>query len=158
MANKTEQTVTDLISPIIEANNDLLWDLTFTKEGGQRVLRILLDKPDHQFITMNDLTLFTQEVNDLLDAVDPDPIPEAYVLDISSPGADRPLKELWHFEWAKEANENILVSLFVAKEGQKKWQGKIADLNKDGLTLTTTNGRLPLTFDEIAKAILDVQF
>ncbi|MGO2545081.1 MAG: hypothetical protein ACTH7G_03595, partial [Leuconostoc mesenteroides] len=58
----------------------------------------------------------------------------------------------------KEANENILVSLFVAKEGQKKWQGKIADLNKDGLTLTTTNGRLPLTFDEIAKAILDVQF
>ncbi|MGO2138116.1 MAG: ribosome maturation factor RimP, partial [Leuconostoc mesenteroides] len=48
--------------------------------------------------------------------------------------------------------------LFVAKEGQKKWQGKIADLNKDGLTLTTTNGRLPLTFDEIAKAILDVQF
>ncbi|MGO0154132.1 ribosome maturation factor RimP [Leuconostoc mesenteroides] len=158
MANKTEQTVTDLISPIIEANNDLLWDLTFTKEGGQRVLRILLDKPDHQFITMNDLTLFTQEVNDLLDAVDPDPIPEAYVLDISSPGADRPLKELWHFEWAKEANENILVSLFVAKEGQKKWQGKIADLNEDGLTLTTTNGRLPLTFDEIAKAILDVQF
>ncbi|MCM6837989.1 ribosome maturation factor RimP [Leuconostoc mesenteroides] len=158
MANKTEQTVIDLISPIIEAHNDLLWDLTFTKEGGQKVLRILLDKPEHQFITMNDLTLFTQEVNELLDTVDPDPIPEAYVLDISSPGADRPLKELWHFGWAKEANENILVSLFVAKEGQKKWQGKIADLNKDGLTLTTTNGRLPLTFDEIAKAILDVQF
>ena len=54
MANKTEQTVIDLISPIIEAHNDLLWDLTFTKEGGQKVLRILLDKPDHQFITMND--------------------------------------------------------------------------------------------------------
>ena len=80
------------------------------------------------------------------------------MLDISSPGADRPLKENWHFEWAKEANENILVSLFTNKNGQKRWQGKIQSLDQDGLVLKTENGDLPLTFDEIAKAILDVQF
>ncbi|WP_312982178.1 ribosome maturation factor RimP [Leuconostoc falkenbergense] len=158
MTSKTEQVVIDLITPILKTHDDLLWDLTITKEGGQKILRILIDKPNHEFITMDELTTFTQDVNELLDTVDPDPIPEAYMLDISSPGADRPLKENWHFEWAKEANENILVSLFTNKNGQKRWQGKIQLLDQDGLVLKTENGDLPLTFDEIAKAILDVQF
>ena len=92
MVNKVEQRIIELITPIVDRRKELLWDLTYTKEGGQKVLRILLDKPNHQFITMADLTAFTQEVNELLDTSDPDPIPEAYLLDISSPGADRPLR------------------------------------------------------------------
>ena len=82
MANKVEQKIEALIAPIVEQRNELLWDLTYTKEGGQKVLRILLDKPDHQFITMDELTDFTHEVNEFLDNSDPDPIPEAYMLDI----------------------------------------------------------------------------
>ena len=158
MVNKVEQTMIDLIQPLVEQQNDLLWDLTYTKEGGQKVLRILLDKANHELITMEELTLFTQKVNELLDAVEPDPIPEAYMLDISSPGVDRPLKAPWHFQWVKESDENILISLFVAKDGQKKWQGKIKALNDNGLILTTKNGELSLDFDEIAKAVLDIQF
>lgn len=158
MANKVEQKIEALIAPIVEQRNELLWDLTYTKEGGQKVLRILLDKPDHQFITMDELTDFTHEVNEFLDNSDPDPIPEAYMLDISSPGADRPLKQPWHFQWAKDSNENILVSLFVAKEGQKKWQGKIQSLQDDGVVLLTGQGSITLKFDEIAKAVLNIQF
>ncbi|AFS40215.1 MAG: ribosome maturation factor RimP [Leuconostoc gelidum] len=158
MVNKVEQKIIELITPIVDRRNELLWDLTYTKEGGQKVLRILLDKPNHQFITMADLTAFTQEVNEFLDTSDPDPIPEAYLLDISSPGADRPLKHPWHFKWAQDSNENILVSLFVAKNGQKKWQGKIKSLNDTGLVLLTDHGELILNFDEIAKAVLDIQF
>ncbi|MBZ5947994.1 ribosome maturation factor RimP [Leuconostoc gasicomitatum] len=158
MVNKVEQRIIELITPIVDRRKELLWDLTYTKEGGQKVLRILLDKPNHQFITMADLTAFTQEVNELLDTSDPDPIPEAYLLDISSPGADRPLKQPWHFKWAQDGNENILMSLFVAKNGQKKWQGKIKTLNDNGLVLLTDHGEIILNFDEIAKAVLDIQF
>ena len=158
MVNKVEQRIIELITPIVDRRKELLWDLTYTKEGGQKVLRILLDKPNHQFITMADLTAFTQEVNELLDTSDPDPIPEAYLLDISSPGADRPLKHPWHFKWAQDSNENILVSLFVAKNGQKKWQGKIKTLTDNGLVLLTDHGEIILNFDEIAKAVLDIQF
>ncbi|CAM3068363.1 ribosome maturation factor RimP [Leuconostoc rapi] len=158
MANKVEQQIMALITPIVEKRDILLWHLSYTKEGGQKVLRILLDKPNHESITMADLTDFTQEVNELLDTADPDPIPEPYLLDISSPGADRPLIKPWHFKWAQDSEENILVSLFVAKDGQKKWQGHISSLTDDGLVLATDKDELVLNFDEIAKAVLDIQF
>lgn len=158
MVNKVEQEITALITPILVEQNDILWDLTYTKEGGQKILRIMVDKPDHAFITMADITDFTQAVNELLDTVEPDPIPEAYLLDISSPGADRPLKQPWHYRWAQEADETILVALFAAKEGQKKWQGKVKSVTDDGIVLSTAQGDLSLQFDEIAKAVLDIQF
>ena len=85
MANKVEQAIVQLITPIVAEQNNLLWDLTFSKEGGQKILRIMVDKPDHALITMAEITDFTQAVNELLDTVEPDPIPEAYLLDISSP-------------------------------------------------------------------------
>ena len=93
------------------------------------------------------------------DTVEPDPIPEAYLLDISSPnGADRPLKQPWHYRWAQEADETILVALFAAKEGQKKWQGKVKSVTDEGIVLSTAQGDLSLQFDEIAKAIAGYQF
>ena len=158
MANKVEQKITALITPIVEKRDKLLWDLSYTREGGQKILRILLDKPNHESITMADLTDFTQEVNELLDTTDPDPIPEPYLLDISSPGADRPLIKPWHFKWAQESEEEVLISLFVAKNGQKKWQGNISSLTDDGLVLATEADELVLNFDEIAKAVLNIQF
>lgn len=53
MTSKTEQVVIDLITPILKTHDDLLWDLAITKEGGQKILRILIDKPNHEFITMD---------------------------------------------------------------------------------------------------------
>lgn len=50
------------------------------------------------------------------------------------------------------------MSLFVAKNGQKKWQGKIKTLTDNGLVLLTDHGEIILNFDEIAKAVLDIQF
>lgn len=158
MANKVEQAIVQLITPIVAEQNNLLWDLTFSKEGGQKILRIMVDKPDHALITMAEITDFTQAVNELLDTVEPDPIPEAYLLDISSPGADRPLKQPWHYQWVQEADETILVALFVAKSGQKKWQGKVKSVTETGVVLSTTEGEIALQFDEIAKAVLDIQF
>lgn len=155
--NRVETTITELITPLIDAADLLLWDVSFAKEGGSKVLRILVDKPNHEFVTMQNLTAFTNEVNELLDTVDPDPIPEAYMLDISSPGADRPLNELWQYQWAVEADEPILVSLFAPKEGAKKHLGRIQDLTETGLTLVNDEVTLPLTFTEIAKANLAVE-
>ena len=82
MANKVAQEISTLIEPLINAQQLLLWDVSYTKEGGQKVLRILIDKRNHEFITMDDITTFTQAVNELLDTIEPDPIPEAYMLDI----------------------------------------------------------------------------
>lgn len=158
MANKVEQQIIDIIAPIIAKQELLLWDISYGKEGGKKILRILVDKQDHQFITMAEITVFTQEVNELLDTVEPDPIPEAYMLDISSPGSDRPLSQPWHFNWAKESNDPVLVSFFTNKEGQKKWRGKIQTVNDDNFVIITESGELLCRFDEVAKAMLDVQF
>jgi ribosome maturation factor RimP len=157
MANRVEQTMTDLLQPIIEERGDLLWDVTFAKEGSSKVLRILVDKPNHERIDMQELTALTEAFNELLDTVDPDPIPEAYMLDVSSPGAERPLTAYWQYQWAHEVDEWIQVSLFAPQAGQKKWQGKITQLTETGFTLVTEDHQLPLAFDDIAKANLAVQ-
>ncbi|WEV53990.1 ribosome maturation factor RimP [Leuconostocaceae bacterium ESL0723] len=157
MSRQTD-TVRALIQPIIDQEGLLLWDLTLGNSGGQKVLTILVDRPNHEPITMDMITTFTQAVNQVLDEADPDPIPGAYLLDISSPGADRPLKERWHYEWAKEAGEPIQLALFAPQDGQKKWQGELDQVDDTGLVLKVDDQSHPFTYDQIAKAVLDVQF
>ncbi|CAK8054048.1 ribosome maturation factor RimP [Eupransor demetentiae] len=147
-----------LIEPLVKQENLLLWDLSVQSGGGRKVVQILIDLPDHETITMDKITDFTQLVNEALDEADPDPMPGAYMLDIASPGADRPLKEPWHYAWSKEADEPIKLALFAARDGQKQFEGKILNQDDQGLDLETGKGQEHFSYDEIAKAILNTQF
>lgn len=159
MANKVESTITDLITPIIEKRNDLLWSVSFKKEGTDFVLRILVDKKDYEIISMQEIIDLTDEINELLDTVEPDPIPYAYMLDISSPGADRPLEEKWHYEWVKNADELIEVRLFKAVDNlAKQFVAEIVSITDDGLNLLIDNQEIFVAFDNIAKAVLHIDF
>ncbi len=68
-----------------------------------------------------------------LDDCDPDPIPQAYFLEVSSPGAERPLKKERDYERA--LNSYIHVSLYQPLEGNKVYEGTMVDLKPDELTL-----------------------
>ena len=85
------ETVTDLVTPILEAENFELVEVEFAKEGKNWFLRVFIDKEGG--IDLEDCALVSERLSDALDAVDPDPIPQAYFLEVSSPGAERPLKK-----------------------------------------------------------------
>lgn len=156
--NNVVEKITELVTPIIEAKNFSLWDVEFVKEGKDMFLRIFIDKPGG--ITIDDIVEATNEISEMLDVVDPDPIPEAYMLEISSPGAERPLKTDEDLYWA--IDKYINVSLYQKLDGIKEFQGDLISVNDDNLVLNyldkTRKKSVEIPRDMIAKARLAIKF
>ncbi len=74
----------------------ILYDIEFSHGSQGQVLRIYIDK-NAGGISVDDCADFSRGLNDYLDQNDPFP-QSNYSLEVSSPGVDRPLKHLWHFE------------------------------------------------------------
>ncbi|MGX7244260.1 ribosome maturation factor RimP [Enterococcus quebecensis] len=152
------ETVTELVTPILEKQNFELVEVEFVKEGRDWFLRVFIDKEGG--IDILDCALVSEQLDEKLDAVDPDPIPQAYFLEVSSPGAERPLKKESDYEQA--VGEYIHISLYQSVDGEKQFEGTLKTLDKDQLTLTVKiKTRVKdYTFERknIAKARLAIQF
>lgn len=85
------ETVTEIVQPIVESNQFELVDIEFIKEGKNWFLRVYIDKPEG--VDLEDCALISEKISEKMDKTDPDPIPQAYFLEVSSPGAERPLKK-----------------------------------------------------------------
>ena len=99
---KTEK----LLLPIMEENNFELYDVEFVKEAGNFYLRAFIDKEGG--ININDCELVSRRLSDLLD--EKDFIPDAYILEVSSPGLGRTLKKDKHLS-VKKLKSNCLRQL-----------------------------------------------
>ncbi|MBO0467547.1 ribosome maturation factor RimP [Enterococcus plantarum] len=152
------ETVTELVTPILEKQNFELVEVEFVKEGRDWFLRVFIDKEGG--IDILDCALVSEQLDEKLDAMDPDPIPQAYFLEVSSPGAERPLKKESDYE--KAVGEYIHVSLYQTIDGEKQFEGILKTIDKDQLTLTVKiKTRVKdYTFERknIAKARLAIQF
>ena len=82
--------VRDLIRPTLDFLGYELYDLTLTGAGGHPTLRIQIDKPEG--VTLDDCERVSKSLGALLDQADP--LPARYDLEVSSPGAERPLRNL----------------------------------------------------------------
>lgn len=152
------ETVTELVTPILEVENFELVEVEFVKEGKNWFLRIFIDKEGG--IDIEECAWVSEKVSEKLDAIDPDPIPQAYFLEISSPGAERPLKKEADYEQA--IGSYIHVSLYQPMDGEKQFEGFLDAVDQDSLTMTyriKTRTKTQL-FDRknIAKARLAIQF
>ncbi len=152
------ETVKQIVDPILEANHFDLSDIEFVKEGGSWYLRVYIDKPGG--ITLNECVMVSEALSEKLDAMDPDPIPQAYFLEVSSPGAERPLKTDQDFKNA--VGEYIHISLFTKLNGKKVFEGTLKALDDDTLTLELKDKarRFEQAFDRqtIANARLAIEF
>ena len=90
----TAAAVRALAEPIAAQLGLSVWDVTFTKEGAQWYLRIYIDKPDG--VDIDDCERMTRAIDPVLDEADP--IEDAYLLEVSSPGIERELTRADHFE------------------------------------------------------------
>lgn len=152
------ETVTDLARPIVAQHQFELVDVEFVKEGKGWYLRVYIDKPGG--INIEECAMVSDELSEQLDAIDPDPIPQAYFLEVSSPGAERPLKKPEDFEGA--VGEYIHVSLYQKIGQSKVYEGTLEELRDDALDLTVNlKGRiktLTIPRDAIAQARLAIKF
>lgn len=152
------ETVTELVTPILDERHFELVDAEFVKEGKSWYLRIYIDKPGG--INIEECALVSDLLGEKLDDCDPDPIPQAYFLEVSSPGAERPLKKERDYERA--LNSYIHVSLYQPLEGNKVYEGTMVDLKPDELTLEYMDKNRQKTIviprKQIAQARLAIKF
>ncbi len=152
------ETVTEVVLPILEEKQFELVEVEFVKEGKSWFLRIFIDKEGG--IDIEECAYVSEQVSEKLDAMDPDPIPQAYFLEISSPGAERPLKKEKDFE--KAVGSFIHISLYQAIDGQKQYEGILNEVTAETLTLTyrikTREKTVVFERKNIAKARLAIQF
>lgn len=99
-----------LMTPAVEATGHDLEDVTVSPAGKRRVVRVAIDRDGG--ITLDDVAEVARVISDLLDAAEvdePDLLGGAYVLEVSSPGVDRPLTLARH--WRRNAGRLVTATL-----------------------------------------------
>ena len=124
-----EKRAEELLAPIVELNGFELVDVEYVKEAGNWYLRGYIDKPGG--ITVNDCETVSRAFSDKLD--ENDFIEDSYIMEISSPGLDRPLKK--DKDLARSIGESVDVRLFRAIDRQKEFTGILKAWDKDTVTL-----------------------
>lgn len=130
MAKKDYESRTEaLLMPIIEEKGFELVDVEWVKEGANWYLRAYIDKENG--ITVDDCEVVSRRLSDLLD--EEDYISENYILEVSSPGLDRPLKK--EKDFARSIGKDVEVKLFRAINKEKEFVGVLTAYDEDTVTL-----------------------
>ena len=123
--SKTEQ----LLSPIAEKYGVEIYDVEYVKEGSDWYLRAYIDKPEG--VNIIDCENVSRALSNALDAEDY--IPDAYILEVSSPGLGRTLKKDRHFE--KSLGAEVEVKTYKPIDGQKEFTGILEAYDADTITI-----------------------
>jgi ribosome maturation factor RimP len=121
-----------------------------TPAGKRRVLRIAVDKDGG--VTLDDVADATRAINDVLDADDDLMGEQAYTLEVTSRGVDRPLTLPRH--WRR--NKGRLVKVTLVEGGQVT--GRIGASDDDGVTLSVEGSERRTAYPDIAKALVQIEF
>lgn len=146
-----ETRLTDLIEPEARA---LGFDLVRVKlfgAAGDRTLQVMAERPDTRQLTIDDCASLSRRISDVMD--EKDPIDEAYRLEVSSPGIDRPLTRLKDFEdWKTHEARIVLVEPI---EGRKQLTGDLNGLEGDRIAIIVRgHGLMTVALDQVASAKL----
>ena len=146
----------ELVQPILEEKHLELVDVEYVKEGKDWFLRVYIDKEGG--IDITECGLVSELLSEKLD--ENDPIKEAYFLEVSSPGAERPLKT--KKDLALNVNKNIHVKLYAPIEGEKEYEGILKEFTNDIVTIEykvkTQKKQIEIPYEKVAKARLAVAF
>ena len=128
---KVKDSVLKEIKPIIAERNDEFVDIEYVKEKGQNYLRIYVDRKNG--IDMDEIAGLSELLSAKLDQIQPDPFPNPYILEVSSPGIERPIRN--ETDWKKALNEYVHVKLYQKVEGGKEYEGTLKSYNDSKIEL-----------------------
>lgn len=145
--------LTALLTPVVADAGYDLEDLTVTAAGKRSVVRVLVDKDGGT--TLDDVADVSRVVSDALDAADeqdPTLLGPSYVLEVSSPGVDRPLTAPRH--WRRNAGRLVAVT---PREGAP-YDARVVSADDAAVTLEVAGQPRVVPYDEVAKAVVQVEF
>lgn len=143
------ETIESLVAPSLQAEG---FDIVRVLFSGDRrpKLQIMVERQDGRAVNVDDCALASRLVSAVLDVEDP--VSGSYVLEVSSPGIDRPLTRLQDFE--RFAGFEARVELRVPVEGRRRFRGRLMGVEQDRIRLETEQEQVELSFDDIQKAKL----
>ncbi|GAA0459752.1 ribosome maturation factor RimP [Streptomyces olivaceiscleroticus] len=158
MSTTQSERLRGLLEPLVAARDLDLEEIEVTPAGKRRVLRIVVDSDDG--VQLDECAELSREISQALD--DADAMGEvAYTLEVTSPGADRPLTEPRHY---RRATGRLIKAQLTDEAGAGELVARIIAVDDEGLDLEVpgVKGRKPtarrVAFSEIAKARVEIEF
>jgi len=150
MARKNEQ-LENMLRPAVESLGVELWGIELLR-GKQTTLRLYIDKPEG--VDVDDCADVSHQVSGVLDVEDP--ISGEYVLEVSSPGMDRPFFAAAQCE--PYIGERVQMRLLVPVAGRRKFAATLLAVEGETLSLEENGETFTVSFQEVDKANLIPRF
>ena len=141
--------LSELFEPVVESMGYELVGIEFLGADGHGTLRVYIDR--NEGVSLDDCAAISHQVSGILDVEEP--IKQAYDLEVSSPGIDRPLFKLADYE--RFAGKTARIKLAVGLLGRKKFKGQLQGVADSKLVTIEVDGEIfDLPYADIAKANL----
>lgn len=154
--SKVTEVVEELAVPIVAEMGLELVEVEYVKEGKNWFLRVYIDKETG--VDIEECGIVSERLSEKLDEIDP--ITHNYFLEVSSPGAERPLKKTKDFE--KAIGKNVLVKTYEPIDGEKAFEGKLLAFDGTAVTIEvkvkTRKKMVDIPYEKIASARLAISF
>lgn len=144
--------VKESIDSLLRVEEVELVDIVCRRGGGRLVLRLLVDKQGG--ISLGECSSLNRKLGESLDELNL--IDRPYILEISSPGLDRPLMSISDFRRAM--GEQVKVISDGEIEGKNTWIGEVVEIDSESVTLTSKGKRLEIPLSKIVRAKKEIIF
>jgi ribosome maturation factor RimP len=151
-ADSVVKEVGRFIEPVLDETGVELVDIEYVFERGRWVLRIYLDSEGG--ITLDDCARVSREIGDLIEVKDV--LLREYVLEVSSPGLNRPLKK--EKDFLRAIGNRVKVKMVTPVKGCRNFTGYLRDLKDGALYLEVENNLVLLPLQDLKKANLVYEF
>ncbi|MFD0680111.1 MULTISPECIES: ribosome maturation factor RimP [unclassified Paenibacillus] len=152
MSAQIKSVVESLLQTYMEENGFELVEVEYVKEGSNWFLRVYVDKEGG--IDIDDCGRISEFLSEKLD--EDDPIPTAYFLEVSSPGAERPLKKVQ--DYYNAVGENVFVTTYEPINGLKEFEGTLLSFNEETVEIEIGKKKHAIPFNKVAGARLAIVF
>lgn len=151
MAGRAHTRLEELLSPVVVSLGFEFVGMEYLPQGKHSLLRIYIDKPEG--VTADDCSAVSHQVSGVLEVEDP--ISGHYVLEVSSPGLERPLFKLTDF--ARFNGQCVQIRLQVSLNGRRNFKGTLQGVAENQqVVLKVDEETINLPWDKIDKARLIV--
>ena len=142
--------IAEIARPVVEEEGCSLWDVEYVREAGTWYLRVFIDRDGG--VSIDDCERVSRRLDPILD--EEDPIPDSYVFEVGSAGADRELKRPGDFE--QFMGSEVEVKLYRPVDGSKHYTGTLSAYKDGAVSLTVGEKTLRFLKEQVAQVRLYV--
>lgn len=145
--------VKELVSNLLQDKEIELADIVYRREGPKMVLRLTLDKKNG--ITLDECGAVNEQLGELLDKENI--LVEGYILEVCSPGLDRPLKSKKDFD--RVIGKLVKVNTYGPIDNKREHVGKVVSCDEEVVAIEPKGGKVirKIPLDKISKARLEIE-